>query len=434
MEASSHLLDYDDKKMKSMSSRSYRTKQPAVNGASFTSGGSVIQFDVPANQQKTFLDMEASYIKVDITNTAAAATGSVAFEGKNGIYAMIDKVECLTAGQTLFTLDKYGVLQSIMSDIETNEAYGANVGAVLFGSSANAYNGVALANGTSKTFCIPLQLNGLYNANKYIPLFSRDKLSFRITLADARVGAISTTAEPTTTPTGLRFDNPEFVCHQVELGSDAMEAVGEAVDYKFDIVSTDYRHTSSVLAAAQQSAVVNLGFAFSSCNKIISCMRTSSLIAGDTARAVASVGNRNKNALSRAAVLLNGERIPQREILLSATNNAESLAELLVAQNALGAVAHSNRLNAGGGYGLPTGAGTNNATTGSFVSIIGLENMRSDSDGLYSGVSSIGSVLQLDLGFDAGGVAAGNTLDVFCEYTSQYTLDMNGEQLYQVSV
>ena len=111
MEASSHLLDYDDKKMKSMSSRSYRTKQPAVNGSQFTSGGSVIQFDIPANQQKTFLDMEASYIKVDITNTAAAATGSVAFEGKNGVYAMIDKVECLTAGQTLFTLDKYGVLQ-----------------------------------------------------------------------------------------------------------------------------------------------------------------------------------------------------------------------------------------------------------------------------------------------------------------------------------
>jgi len=37
-------------------------------------------------------------------------------------------------------------------------------------------------------------------------------------------------------------------------------------------------------------------------------------------------------------------------------------------------------------------------------------------------------------GAEAGGVAAGNTLDVFCEYTSQYTLDMNGEQLYQVSV
>ena len=45
-EASSHLLDYDDKRLRAMSSRQYRTKQSAVNGNQFTSGGSVIQFDL----------------------------------------------------------------------------------------------------------------------------------------------------------------------------------------------------------------------------------------------------------------------------------------------------------------------------------------------------------------------------------------------------
>ena len=118
----------------------------------------------------------------------------------------------------------------------------------------------------------------------------------------------------------------------------------------------------------------------------------------------------------------------------STTNNAESMAELLVAQGALASVAHSNRLNGGGGYGLNTATGATDGTVGAFVSVIGLENMRSDSDGLYSGVSSIGSVLQLEMGFNAGGVASANTLDVFCEYTSQYSLNMDGEQLYSVSV
>lgn len=431
-EATSHLLDYDDKRMRAMSSRSYRTKQAAVNGNQFLSGGSVIQFDIPANQGRTFLDMEASYILVEVENTGAGTPANdITLEGKNGIYAMIDKIECLTAGQTLFTLDKMGLLQSIMTDIETNTLYGSNVGKVLQGSSASAFGGdVIIGGGGKRTYALPLQLNGLYNANKYIPLFSRDKLSFRITLADARVGCEGAA----TTATQLRFSNPEYVCHQVELGTDAFDAVYDSVDGKFDLITTDYRHTSSIIGAGATSSVVNLGFAFSSCNKIVSCMRTSSLISGDTARAVASIGSRNKNGLASASVLLNGMKIPQREILSSATNNAESMAELLVAQGALASVAHSNRLNGGGGYSLNTAAGAADGTVGAFVSVIGLENMRSDSDGLYSGVSSIGSVLQLEMGFAAGGVAAAQTLDVFCEYTSQYSLNMAGEQLYSVSV
>lgn len=431
-EATSHLLDYDDKRMRAMSSRSYRTKQPAVNGNQFLSGGSVIQFDIPANQGRTFLDMEASYILVEVENTGAAAgADDITLEGKNGIYAMIDKIECLTAGQTLFTLDKMGLLQSIMSDIETNTLYGSNVGKVLQGSSASAFSGdLIVGAGGKRTYALPLQLNGLYNANKYIPLFSRDKLSFRITLADARVGCEGAAQ----TATQLRFNNPEYVCHQVELGTDAFDAVYESVDGKFDLITTDYRHTSAIIGTGATSSVVNLGFAFSSCNKILSCMRTSSLISGDTARAVASIGSRNKNGITSSSILLNGMKIPQREILSSATNSAESLAELLVAQGALASVAHSNRINGGGGYSLNTATGATDGTTGSFVSVIGLENMRSDSDGLYSGVSSIGSVLQLEMGFAAGGVAAAQTLDVFCEYTSQYSLNMAGEQLFSVSV
>ena len=144
-EASSHLLDYADTRMRAMSSRSYRTKQPAVNGNQFVSGGSVIQFDIPAMQQKTFLDMEASYMLVEVENLATVATGDVVLEGKNGIYAMIEKIECLTAGQTLFTLDKYAVLHSVMADIETTTIYGENVGKVLQGSSEDAFEGIALA-------------------------------------------------------------------------------------------------------------------------------------------------------------------------------------------------------------------------------------------------------------------------------------------------
>lgn len=433
-EASSHLLDYDDKKMRAMSSRQYRTKQPAVNGNQFLSGGSVIQFDVPANQARTFLDMEATYILVEVENVGTTANEDLTFEGKGGVFAMIEKIECLTAGQTLFTLDGYGTLQSVKTDVETSAIYGGGVGAVLLGSGAVPYAGTQLDHTDKKTCAIPLQLNGLYNANKYIPLFSRDKLSFRITLADARVGMISTAAAPTTISAGVRFNRPELVCHQVELGSEAFSAVASAVDYKFDIITTDYRHTSAVIPAGSANAVVNLGFAFSSCNKIISTMRTSTLVSGDTARKVASVGSRNKAGLNKVSVLLNGAKIPQREILASSTNSAECLAELLVAEGALSAVAHSSRINDGEGYDAEIALGQASGSCGSFVSIVGLENMRSDSDGLYSGVSSIGSVLQLELGFDSATLTATQTLDVYCEYTAQYSLDMNGEQLFMVSV
>jgi len=424
-EALSTLLSYNQKRMRAMSSRSYRVVSPSTNTASATCG-QTIEYRIPGNQSSSFLDNSTMYFKVKITNNDAAA---IKLEGKGGAYALfMKKCSLSTSGQVLSEVNEMGILHSCFVDTDSDITYGANTAKVLYGASADAV-GQELAAGASATFILPFVLSNLANSRKYIPLFGRDAITIRIETNSAVNGCIGAA-----TDAEIVFSDLNLIYNVIELSAPAMTAVAESVGNVFTIVSDDYRHTSSTVSAdANQTHVANLGFAFSSVNRILIAQQNSSrLLAGSVC-----VGNRCRRDLEEVNLLINGEQLPARPIKVS-DQGSEALAETLCADRSLVAYDHDSRINVGAGYAAQDPTGADAANTGSFLVEIDTESMRSPMDeafgGLYSGLSSLGSVFQAQLKYGSTAPSGATNIHFFCQYTSLLTLDMNTNQQFLVAV
>ena len=425
-EASTHLLAYGSKRLRAMNSRSYRVVSPSTNTSSATLG-QTIEFRIPGNQMASFLDNSTMYFKFQLANNNGA---NVTLEGKSGAYALIKKIDILTSGQTISSVDAFNVLHSCFVDTDTSLQYGANVGAVLAGqggSVANGSVGQTIANGANASFVLPFVMNCLANSKKYIPLFSRDNITIKIQLESSLLGLIggATDAE-------IAINTPELIYNVVELDAQAFGAVAGSVDDKFEIVADDYRHTSATATAgASQTVVANLGFAFSSLNRVIIAQRNQANL---TANKIC-IGNRSRRDLEEVQLLLNGESIPSRPIRIT-DQASEALAELLVADRALVSTDHDSRLNNGAGFAVQDPTGADTANCGNFLVQIDTESMRSNNDdpGIYAGVSTIGAVLQAQLKYGSTAPSGATTIDFFAQYTSLLTLDMKGSQTFVLSV
>lgn len=424
-EASTHLLAYGSKRLRAMNSRSYRVVSPSTNTSSATLGQTV-EFRIPGNQMASFLDNSTMYFKFQVANNNGA---NIQLEGKSGAYALIKKIDILTSGQTISSVDNYNVLHSCFIDTDTSKQYGAQVGAVLFGAGGATEGSVGqtIANGANASFVLPFVMNCLANSKKYIPLFSRDNITIKIQLESALLGTLGAA-----TDAEIAINTPELIYNVVELDAAAFGAVAGSVDDKFEIVADDYRHTSATATAgASQTVVANLGFAFSSLNRVIISQRNQANL---TAAKIA-IGNRSRRDLEEVQLLLNGESIPSRPIRIT-DQASEALAELLVADRALVATDHDSRVNNGSGFAAQDPTGADTANCGNFLVQIDTESMRSNNDdpGIYAGVSTIGSVLQAQLKYGSTAPSGATTLDFFAQYTCLLTLDMKGSQTFVVSV
>ena len=430
-EASTHLLAYASKRLRALNSRSYRVVSPSTNTSSATLG-QTIKFRIPGNQAASFLDNATMYIKFNVANSGS----NFNLEGKSGAYAFIKKIDILTSGQTISSVDNYNVLHSCFIDTDTSVQYGNNVGSVLSGMNNTAV-GQLIGNGTNADFVLPFVMNCIANSKKYIPLFSRDALVIKIQL-DTALNSVKTNGTDTVNDNQITISTPELIYNVVELDATAFAAVSDSVGGKFEIVADDYRHTSATVPNnANQTFVANLGFAFSSLNRVIVAQRNSVRQSANTL----CIGNRQRRGLIECNLLLNGESIPSRPIRIS-DQASEALAELLVADRALLSSDHDSRLNLDNGFAENDRTGIDAANTGHFLVQIDTESMRSNSDdpGIYSGISSIGSVSQLVLKYGnttntggAGDAGGPTILDVYAQYTTLLSLDMNSSQVFIVS-
>lgn len=428
-EVATSMLNFADKRRKGVSSRAYRVKTPSSNGTSF-SASQTIRIDLPtANQANTYMDFSNSYLSFQLTNGDGAA---VALSG--GITDMILKVEAVVGSQTLFSIDQYGVLASMLLDMDTSAQFKNNAGRVLLGTNTLKGTGFSIGAGSTKQFCIPLFGNCLFNTNKYIPCFAAENISLRIHLNSAVLGSVgdATDAE-------LTFSQCEFVSYMVELSPEAQNLVNQSVGGVYEILADDYRHASGSLAAAQTSSVITTGFSFSSLNRVLVAFRNdASLVAGRS-----SIACRGNPTISRASISVNGQKIPAREIqeLATATGSlggAETLAELLVADRALSSFSHDSSINANSGdaftFTTATATGVVAAETniGSYMLGIDTEALRGDVDKVYSGINTISAVVQGE--FEFSGNPGACQVNMYANYTTRIVLDTNGLRTFEVRV
>jgi hypothetical protein len=438
-EVASERLNYLSKKQRAVSSRSSRQIIPCSNGVTFNAGQTA-RIDIAGNQMATYLDMQDSYLKFTLNNGNAAA---IQLESA---YALIDRLEILCDGATVSSIAQYGACVHSYLDTEVGVDWKAGLGRGLAGTHFDADTLTQIGAAGSKTFCIPLVLTPLFQANKYIPVMGRSSLSIRITWASAAKGTIgaATDAEITINPC-------EFVGSFVRLSAEANAMVMANTQGRFEIITSDIRTAEGNISENDTVLNVNCGFSFSSLDRVSFGIYPTL----NTALAM-SVGNRAAATLQEFSLSVNGEEHPRRRIQVSVTNVAETYAEIAVAHRSLADFGHTSSLSpyhyasATGGNlpvvtnrfylphptGLVTtgGEGDFDANTGKALFMIDTESMKphSDPDALYSGLSTLGSVVQL-VGTLTLAPASVPIL-VFAQYTLAMTLDMNGSQTWVVSI
>jgi hypothetical protein len=438
-EVASERLNYLSKKQRAVSSRASRQIIPCSNGTTFNAGQTA-RIDIAGNQMATYLDMQDSYLKFTVNNGDGSA---IQLESA---YALIDRLEILCDGATVSSIAQYGACVHSYLDTEVGIDWKEGLGRGLAGTHFNADSLVQIAGGQDKTFCIPLVLTPLFQANKYIPVMGRSSLSIRITWASAAKGTIGGADDQEITI------NPcELVGSFVRLSAEANAMVMANTQGRFEIITSDIRTAEGNLVAGDTVLNVNCGFSFSSLDRVSFGVYPTL----NTAAAM-SVGNRAGATLKEFSLSVNGEEHPRRRIQVSATNIAETYAEIAVAHRSLADFGHTSTLSpyfyaAATTNNLPvvsnrfyidspdgtvttTGQGDFQLKTGKALFMIDTESMKphSDPDAIYSGLSTLGSVVQLVGTLTAA--PANAPILVFAQYTLAMTLDMNGSQTWVVSI
>jgi hypothetical protein len=464
-EAMSESLQFAAVKRRAVASRSYRTRLPASNGLNFAPGGTV-QFDLPANLAGTYVDMSQCYLKFKVNNDA-----TVAFTlDRAGAYGFIRRLQISTAGAQISDLDRYNVLAAAMIDQDTSLEWRGSHGKTLIGTETSL-RGELVGQDVSRTYCLPIILNPLAQTtpHRMIPCFSLSALTLRWTMADI-AEAVFSAGNP-----GVTFTDVEMVCMLTELSAGAQAMVDSATGGRYDILATSWAYSGGTLAAGVTSSTSNLGYSFSSLERVVFALRPQA----SQVQGAYSLGNRATANLSEYNLLINSQQYPAQPIRRE-DKGAEALGELLISDHSLldwrsgsgftngfktAGVANGaglgfsmfaniqprataepaypfNTANPGGttagdsldldGVGV---AGIIPSNIGTFLASIELESAISNgkSSHIYSGVSTLASTVQLVTKHSAA-VAGACSIDAFANFTILMSLNMRGTGVFSVSV
>ena len=450
-EVFSESLAYPQMKRRSVGARSFRMKLPPSNSTSFTPGNT-IQFDLPSNRPGQYIDFSSLYVKIKMANDA---TGALSLD-RCGAMGLIKRLQISTAGAQICDINNWNVLATAMLDTDASSEWKAGYGAAMLGTEGDALRGVTVAASTSRVFAIPLVLNPLFNTtpHRLLPLGSLSSIQIRLTL-DSVASAFLSAVTP-----GVTYSDVECVAMITELSPDAQRAVDAATGGKYNILANSFANSTASLPANITQLTQNLGFSYSSMERIIAVHRTTDSIAEQAAY---SLGNRTTSGLQQYAYMINSELYPSRYVIVDAAA-AESTAEMLIADHALvdfnkgsgfnngvavGSLAGTNVGALSGidpsvvksgcytlldGAGTTAGNGTLASNVGTFVVGTDFENGLSvnRSATIYSGVSTIASNVQWVGTYTNAHEAA--QVDFFAQFTVLLSLDMRGSGVYSISV
>jgi len=431
-------FDFQDVKRKAVASRSYRSKVSSSNGTSFNCGD-VVSVDLPANQANSYFDFTQAYLSFTITNGDGAA---VKADGGAGFYSLIRNLSLTTAGQTVTQLNSMNVLVNALFDANVSTNYNRNIAHQMFGTSKGGemFEGATIDAAGTRKVCLPLILNAPCDSQptRYFPAFGRSRLTYRFTLEDAKTALIGDAGLENSNITISDF---ELVYYTVELSGEAQRQVDNLTGGIYQILANDYLQASTSLAQNATSLTATLGFSAASLERVIICHRVAANIGNATKP---SLGSRSTANLSEYQIIINSEPYPQRAIKVNTTDCAEALAELMISNHSLKNFSHDSNFNTKSVsttesyYNVVDASG---ADYGSFLAAVELESMSGKSDRVYSGIPTIGAVVQYSgryentgAGMTSGGSPELMQVDFFAQRTIAMTLDMRNLGTWMVVV
>ena len=410
--------------------------------AEYTELSNDIIISLDCRQAGKIMNLENSYLVVDITNYN---NNIVYLPGKIGTLGLISEMTVQTNSGVQFSYFRdQNVLQAIEICKRVDTQYLSSWGNALFGTAIDDMKGTSFAAATlgvpataalggTRTLIIPFSLSNFFKS--VIPMWGEEQIQIRIKLADPRLAYVSTAI----TVGSMGYSNLKFVYETVDIPPEIFNKFVTAKNNTYTISGKDWYSVSASIPATNTGIQIQIPIQRACVSKVIACLRTTANLSDPTKNALCS---RNRGGYTESYLIYNGQSYPLLTVASSVTSVAEQLAEMMINNgNHLLNIPSSfiNESNvvitspaaAGAGACAVTSSGNKflaDLATGVDAANSGyafyefyLGNSLENDDTTYSGLQVSNSTLSLVLGKGVG-VAVAQTVNIFVEFQSKYTL------------
>jgi len=457
--AMSSMLNFPHHRQRASGGDLQRVIQPSTNGSSYKFGQS-IDLVIPGNQSG-YMDIHSSYVRLKIAYDRKGTEATHALTlSPDGVFSFFSKIELLSSGTTISSIDEYSKLASIALSGDCNVTTRTGPAAVQYGmGKAKGYDlGQSAAAGTGAvgieevTLSFPLLMTALWSSSKYLPLCGND-LRIRLTLRSAETALIlgSKSVSSGNLVTDAASNNwagdvndvtispVELVMYKVVLTPEADAIVKSQAGDVYNLILNDYSCNVANVSESATSANFQLGASYSSLSRVFF-----GFYPNYSTAVLRQKGSTESHRITRNLVKYNfnvaGQKIPAQE-LTADLQGSTCLQENMNVMKLTGDFQHLSSITPANWSisELITNGGRSEGSTtamGSRYFDIDLETQRNyDSvNGIYAGINTLSQPTSLQCTFSAGGTAS--DVVIFAEHQIGFKLDMSpmGTRTWRVQV
>jgi len=251
------------------SSRSYRTIVLPINSGA-QNAGDVTKFDIPCGRQNAYIDTSETYLLFQVKNT-----GATAFNLDGSAYCFFNRLDVLSQGQVLESIQNYHVLCNALLDLQADSMTAMNSGSIYLGTDTSTTqnvlkSGASIASGAVHEFAIPLALSGVLGAgcSKYLPVSKITDLRLELTIENAIQAVVGTAGS-----TSFTLNNVQLVLTYVDVDPMVASQLEQAVGGRYIISSESWRNYTSILPASRSGDSVLIPARYSSLRTLLHVWR-----------------------------------------------------------------------------------------------------------------------------------------------------------------
>jgi hypothetical protein len=253
------------------SSRSYRTIVLPINSGALNPGD-VVKMDIPVGRTNAYIDTSESYITFQVTNT-----GAQPFNLDGSAYCFFNRLDVLSQGQVLESIQNYHVLVNTLLDLQQDAIVSTTSGTIHMGTGFDsvesiniAKKGQAIAAGGVQDFSIPLALSGVLGpgCSKYLPISKITDLRLELTLENAIQAVVQATGT-----TSFTLNNIQLILTYVDIDPMVASQLEQAVGGRYIISSESWRNYTSILQANRSGDSVLIPARYSSMRTLLHVWR-----------------------------------------------------------------------------------------------------------------------------------------------------------------
>lgn len=332
----SRSLDYvGGLKRKAVAARSYRCSVSSKSGTEFTSNQS-FQIELPTIA-RSYADLANMCLEYEIISSNGIGTlCSSGYDVINrmtissGGGAVIDDCQNLNLyyNAVLAQNVSHEFMRGYMAEVAGHRGeVGSPLGVDIPASTSNA-----------RKIRVPL-LHSVATIDKLLPLATSSGLNFTIYLEDFKNALMKANG---TDAVDYKIRNPRLVFYVTELSPETEALLQQSVQpIGFNMNFTGLACTTDKKSASTGTMISQLGFRYSSLNKITLLQRNSA----NSLSTTQSQNNRGWFGLTELSFFINGTRYPQQKMVGNAENFGEFLTETFLSNNVLANIYHNSSLN-----------------------------------------------------------------------------------------